>query len=270
MPPQRTEFRVRSGKKVLPDTAILVDWVQWLFQPKFNLKTGAVIGVEVLARWRHASGKTLIPACFLTTLERYDLLDELLRQQLYQGLALQQQLRAQGHELNFAFNLHALQWSNGMLASQIRTLLREYGARGSSLTFELTESDLLQAPETSLECLFSLQVMDCRLSIKNFGTDYSSLQRLFRLPFNEIKLGAGFVQALPHEPLCQAVVGSTLALGEALGVAVVAEGIETGEQRRHLLNMGCTQGQGDWYVRPMSGADLLQWLGWAQQSCPRA
>jgi EAL domain-containing protein (putative c-di-GMP-specific phosphodiesterase class I) len=211
--------------EILPDQvqvrcALAVHELCTFFQPKFNLKTGAIIGVEVLSLCRQASGKTLTPACFLTTLERYGLLDELLRQQLPQGLALQQQLRAQGHELNFAFNLHAAQWSNGMLASQIRTLLSEYGARGSSLTFELTESDLLQAPETSLECLFSLQMMGCRLLIKSFCTDYSSLQRLFRLPFNEIKLGAGFVQALPHELRCQAVVGSTLALGEALGVAV--------------------------------------------------
>ncbi|CAI8856135.1 EAL domain-containing protein [Pseudomonas chlororaphis] len=240
------------------------------FQPKFILETGEVTGVEVLARWRHVSGKVLSPACFLPVLERDGLLDELLSQQLHQGLALQQQLRALGHDLNFAFNLHAGQLSNGTLASQIRSLLSEYGARGSSLTFELTESGLLQAPETSLECLYRLRMMGCRLSIDDFGSGFSSLQRLLQLPFNEIKLDAGFVQALIQEPRCHAVVSSTLALGEALGMAVVVEGIETDEQRQHLLNMGCTQGQGYWYAKPMSSGDLLRWLEGGQQRSQRA
>lgn len=240
------------------------------FQPKFILATGEITGVEVLARWRHASGKVLSPACFLPVLERNDMLDELLWLQLHQGLALQKQLRALGHDLNFAFNLHAAQLSNGTLAAEIRTLLSEYGADGPSLTFELTESGLLQAPETSLECLFRLRMMGCRLSIDDFGTGFSSLQRLLQLPFNEIKLDAGFVQGLTQEQRCHAVVSSTLALGEALGMSVLVEGIETDEQRQNLLNMGCTQGQGYWYARPMSSGDLMRWLEGGQQRSQRA
>ncbi|SDQ80834.1 EAL domain, c-di-GMP-specific phosphodiesterase class I (or its enzymatically inactive variant) [Pseudomonas sp. UC 17F4] len=240
------------------------------FQPKFNLQTGQATGVEVLARWRHGAGKMLSPACFLPVLERHGLLDELLRQQLHQGLALQQHLRACGHQLNFAFNLQAAQLSNGTLAAQIRSLLREYAARGSELTFELTESGLLQAPEASLECLFRLRMMGCQLSIDDFGTGFSSLQRLLQLPFNEIKLDAEFVRALMHEPRCHAVVNSTLALGGALGMSVVVEGIETDEQRQRLLDMGCTQGQGYWYARPMSGEELVRWLGRAEQRSQRA
>ncbi|MBC3209346.1 EAL domain-containing response regulator [Pseudomonas sp. SWRI111] len=240
------------------------------FQPKFILETGETTGVEVLARWRHGSGKVLSPACFLPVLERHGLLDDLLCQQLHQGLALQQQLRTQGYELNFAFNLHAAQLSSGTLASQVRGLLGEYGARGASLTFELTEAGMLQAPETSLECLFRLRMMGCRLSIDDFGTGFSSLQRLFQLPFNEIKLDAGFVQALAQEPRCRAVVSSTLALGETLGMTVVVEGIETDEQRQHLLNLGCTQGQGYWCAKPMSSGDLLRWLEGQQQRSQRA
>jgi EAL domain-containing protein (putative c-di-GMP-specific phosphodiesterase class I) len=240
------------------------------FQPKFNLMTGETTGVEVLARWPQASGAVLPPASFMPVLERCDLLDELLLQQLHQSLALQKRLKALGHDLNFAFNLHAAQLSNGTLASQVRQLLTEYGARGSSLTFELTESGLLEAPEASLECLFRLRMMGCRLSIDDFGTGFSSLQRLFQLPFNEIKLDAGFVQALAHEPRCQAVVSSTLALGETLGMSVVVEGIETDEQREHLRSMGCIQGQGYWYAQPMSGDDLVQSLDSIQIRSQRA
>ncbi|WP_073523174.1 EAL domain-containing response regulator [Pseudomonas fluorescens] len=260
--------------EVLPDEAevrqaLAAHELCAFFQPKFILETGEINGVEVLARWRHRSGKILPPPCFLPVLEQCGLLDELLCQQLHEGLALQQQLRAQGHDLNFAFNLHAVQLANGTLAAQIASLLGEYGARGSSLTFELTESGLLQAPETSLECLFRLQMMGCRLSIDDFGTGFSSLQRLSQLPFNEIKLDAGFIRALAQEPRSHAVISSTLALGETLGMTVVAEGIETDEQRQSLLNMGCTQGQGYWYAKPMSGGDLLRWLDGEHQRSRR-
>ncbi|UZE26239.1 EAL domain-containing response regulator [Pseudomonas sp. B21-056] len=240
------------------------------FQPKFILETGEVTGVEVLARWREASGKVLSPAFFMPVLERCGLLNELLFQQLHESLALQQQLKAFGHELDFAFNLHATQLTDETLATRIHTLLVEYGVRGSSLTFELTESGLLQAPETSLECLFRLRMMGCQLSIDDFGAGFSSLQRLYQLPFNEIKLDGEFARAMMQEPRCHAVVSSTLALGEKLGMSVVVEGIETDEQRQHLLNMGCTQGQGYWYARPMSGGDLVRWLDETQPRSQRA
>lgn len=240
------------------------------FQPKFNLATGETTGVEVLARWPQACGEVLSAMSFIPALERNDLLDELLVQQLHQSLALQQRLKTLGHDLNFAFNLHAAQLANGTLASQVRQLLTEYGTRGSTLTFELTESGLLQAPETSLECLFRLRLMGCRLSIDDFGTGFSSLHRLFQLPFNEIKLDAVFVQALMYEPRCHAVVSSTLALGETLGMSVVVEGIETDEQRQHLLSMGCIHGQGYGHAKPMSGEDLLHWLEGAQPRSQRA
>lgn len=230
------------------------------YQPKFNLKTGEVTGIEVLARWRKRSGDVLSPAYFMPALERCGLMDELLFQQLPRTLALQQQLQKRGHDLNFAFNLQAAQLSNSTLASQIRSLLTEYGARGSGLTFELVESGLLQASETSLECLFRLRMMGCNLSIDDFGAGFSSLQRLCQLPFNEIKLDAEFVRTLMHEPRCRAVVSSTLALGETLGMSVVIEGIETDEQRQQLLSLGCTQGQGFWRAKPMNGDDLLQWM----------
>jgi EAL domain-containing protein (putative c-di-GMP-specific phosphodiesterase class I) len=86
------------------------------------------------------------------------------------------------------------------------------------------------------------------------------LQRLCQLPFNEIKLDAEFVRTLEHEPRCRAVIASTLALGETLGMTVVVEGIETDAQRRQLLELGCSQGQGYWYARPMDGQALLTWL----------
>lgn len=230
------------------------------YQPKFNLQTGEVCGVEVLCRWLHPFKGVVSPAQFMPVLERCGLMDELLFGQLDQALNLQQQARSRGFALNMAFNLQAAQLANGELASTIKSILSRHATRGASLTFELTESGLLEAPATSLESLVRLRMMGCRLSIDDFGAGFSSLQRLCQLPFNEIKLDAEFVRTLEHEPRCRAVISSTLALGETLGMSVVIEGIETDAQRQQLLALGCTQGQGYWYARPMSGDDLLHWL----------
>lgn len=230
------------------------------YQPKFNLHTGEVCGVEVLCRWLHPTRGIISPALFMPVLERCGLLDALLFTQLEQALLVQSSAREQGFALNIAFNLQATQLASGDLTSTLLSLLARHATTGASLTFELTESGLLEAPATSLETLVRLRMMGCRLSIDDFGAGFSSLQRLCQLPFNEIKLDADFIRNLEHEPRCRAAISSTLALGETLGMSVVIEGIETDAQRRELLALGCTQGQGYWYARPMSGVDLLGWL----------
>jgi EAL domain-containing protein (putative c-di-GMP-specific phosphodiesterase class I)/CheY-like chemotaxis protein len=230
------------------------------FQPKFDLRTGRVQSVEVLARWQHPTKGVLPPSVFLPVMEQCGLMDELLFLQLHQGLSLQRQAWELGYRLNLAFNLHATQLANPQLTSRIKTILTAHGTPGPSLTFELTESGLLETPATALETLVRLRMMGCQLSIDDFGAGFSSLQRLCQLPFNEIKLDAEFVRTLKHEPRCRAAISSTLALGEALGMTVVIEGIETEEQRQELVALGCTQGQGYLCARPMSGGDLLSWL----------
>ena len=234
--------------------------LQAWYQPKFDLQNGEVRGVEVLCRWQHPTRGLISPALFLPVLERCGLLDEMLLAQIDEALQMQRSARAQGFVLNLAFNLQTVQLANAQLTSTLKSLLAEHTSSGSGLTFELTESGLLEAPATSLETLVRLRMMGCRLSIDDFGAGFSSLQRLCQLPFNEIKLDADFIRNLAHEPRCRAAISSTLALGEALGMSVVIEGIETAAQRRELLALGCTQGQGYWYARPMAGADLLNWL----------
>ncbi|MGE8186586.1 EAL domain-containing response regulator [Pseudomonas sp. NPDC086278] len=239
---------------------LIEEQIQAWYQPKFNLQTGEVCGVEVLSRWLHPFKGVLPPAGFMPVLERLELMDELLFSQMDQALHMQQLAGREGFRLNMAFNLQAAQLANSGLPASVRGLLNAYSASGPGVTFELTESGLLEAPVTSLENLVRLRMMGCRLSIDDFGAGFSSLQRLCQLPFNEIKLDGEFVRSLEDDPRCRAVIGSTLALGETLGMSVVIEGIETEAQRQQLLALGCTQGQGYWFARPMSGEDLLRWL----------
>ncbi|MHC8395751.1 EAL domain-containing protein [Pseudomonas sp. LB3P93] len=234
--------------------------LQAYFQPKFNLLTGEVCSVEALARWHHPFKGVLPPAVFLPVIERCGLMDDLLFLQLEQGLWLQRQALNQGIDLNVSFNLQAAQLVNAELTCRIKSMLSAHEMPGSGLTFELTETGLIEAPATGLESLVRLRMMGCSLSIDDFGAGFSSLQRLCQLPFNEIKLDAEFVRGLKQEPRCRAVISSTLALGEALGMSVVVEGIETEEQRQVLLELGCTQGQGYLCARAMTAAGLLNWL----------
>jgi EAL domain-containing protein (putative c-di-GMP-specific phosphodiesterase class I) len=231
------------------------------FQPKFNLQTGEVYSVEALARWHHPFKGVLPPSVFMPVIERCGLLDELLFLQLEQCLRLQHLAIKQGVDLNVALNLHAGQLVKPALTSQIQSILVEHDLPGSGLTFELTETGLLEEPAISLESLVRLRMMGCSLSIDDFGAGFSSLQRLCQLPFNEIKLDGEFVRGLEHDPRRRAVISSTLVLGEALGMSVVVEGIETEDQRKVLLELGCKQGQGYLCARPMSAASLLNWLG---------
>ena len=240
--------------------ALALQQLQAWYQPKFNLRSGEVCGVEVLCRWMHPSKGVLPPALFIPVLERCGLMDELLFAQLDQALSLQEQARIQGYPLNMAFNLQTSQLVNSQLTYTLKGILARLGTPGSRLTFELTENGLLQAPAASLENLVRLRMMGCRLSLDDFGAGFSSLQRLCQLPFNEIKLDGEFVRNLEHEPRCAAVIASTLALGNSLGMAVVVEGIETLDQLQRLLAMGCVEGQGYWFARPMSGQGLLHWL----------
>jgi EAL domain-containing protein (putative c-di-GMP-specific phosphodiesterase class I) len=229
------------------------------YQPKINLHTGEIYGVEVLARWLHPIKGILSPAIFMPTLERCGLMDKLLFDQLNQALALQKQVREKSIALNFAFNLQTSQLAGGQLTQRVKSILDQFDLPGSGLTFELTEGGLLEASAANLETLVRLRMMGCQLSIDDFGAGYSSMQRLCQLPFNEIKLDTEFVRTL-QEQRCQTIISSILALGDSLGMSVVVEGIETLEQRDKLLAMGCSRGQGFFYARPMSGADLLSWL----------
>lgn len=227
------------------------------YQPKFCLWTHEMIGVEVLSRWQHPLYGLLPAMAFMPVLERCGLLDELLFAQMHQALTLQQHLRASGMALNLAFNLHAKQLAQGGLSLQIKDVMAPFKAPRSSVTFELTEGGMLEASASSLACLMRLRMLGCNLSLDDFGAGFSSLQRLCQLPFNEIKLDAEFVRGMTADPRCRAVIHSALALGDSLGMTVVVEGIETEEQQRQLLAMGCRVGQGYVYAPAMSGEQLL-------------
>jgi len=229
------------------------------YQPKFLLRNGAPQGLEVLARWDHPERGVLSPAVFMPVLQRCGLLNELFLALFEQGLRLQAEMRQQDQQISLAFNLDTTQLTNPELVPCIEAMLRAHAVPSNLVTFELTETGLIDAPASSLETLVRLRMLGCGLSIDDFGAGFSSLERLCDLPFTEMKLDATFVRSL-HQSRCLAIVKSTLALAAALKMTLVVEGIETAAQYHELLSLGCVTGQGYWYSRPKSYVDIKAWL----------
>ncbi|MGB3124296.1 MAG: EAL domain-containing protein [Pseudomonas sp.] len=252
---------VLSASEYEVANALVEGQIQPFFQPTFNLSNNAVEGVEVLARWCHPRRGILAPEAFMPAIVRGGLLDPLLFFQLHQGLALQKKLGGRGHSLAFAYNLEAVQLDDPGLINRVGAALARHGMPASGVTFELTERAAIDSRSRQQETLQGLGALGCRLSIDDFGTGFSNLQRLLQGPFNEIKLDASLVNGVVADARCRAIVTAVIGLGRALGLRVVLEGIETQAQRHALIALGGTTGQGYLHARPMNASDLLDWVG---------
>ncbi|UXY53475.1 EAL domain-containing response regulator [Pseudomonas tohonis] len=231
------------------------------FQPKVDMRDGALRGAEMLARWRHPQHGFLSPAQFLPQMEASGLVDRLFWRLLDQGLAVQQQLAQEGRQVELAINIQPIQLGDRQMVERVARRLMDSGLPGEGLTFEVTETGLLRAPATSLENLVRLRLMGCGLAMDDFGAGYSSLDRLCALPFTQIKLDASFIRKLQSQPRCGAVIRSSVTLAEAMGISLVVEGVETLEQKTRLLELGCVQAQGYYFARPMEGSAFRRWIG---------
>lgn len=246
-----TEHEVRNGLEAR-------EFKAW-FQPKFDLRTGALCGVEALARWEHPTRGLLLPADFLPAVLAYDLIDDMFKQVFAQGLDLLVFLRARTIKLQVAFNLHASQLARLELAVYIENALVEHDLPGSALIFELAENGLLDMPVATQTSLLCLRLLGCGLAIDDFGTGFSSLTVLCQLPFQELKLDSSAVQDL-STLRSRAVIASTIALARALQIDLVIEGVSSQEIRDHALAVGGTFAQGFHLAKPMSALRLKEWL----------
>lgn len=229
------------------------------FQPKFNMKTAALAGAEALVRWEHPARGLLLPKDFLAAVLAYELIDEMLKQLLEQGMDLLCTLRRQGLSLELAFNLHASQLARDDLVEHIEQVLKRHDFPGATLLFEVAENGLLDIPRATRENLSRLRRLGCGLSIDDFGMGFSSLTSLCQLPFNQLKLDGQLVRSI-EDPRTRAMVTSTAALARALGMSLVIEGVGSQVIRDGLVEMGCSFGQGFHLAGPMKAKRFLRWL----------
>lgn len=251
-----------SHKEVLRGLAE-AEFRAW-YQPKFNLRDGALFGAEVLVRWNHPTQGLLLPKDLLAAVLAHGLINEVFKQLLEQGVELLLKLRAQGVSLQLAFNLAASQLTSDELFTHVATVLQTRGLPGSVLMFEVTESGLLDLPVSVLDNLNALHRLGCGLSIDDFGMGFSSLRLLAQLPFNQLKLDGMFVQDL-SDARSRAIVTSSLALSAALGMDLVIEGIATSYINDTLIGLGCSFGQGFHLALPMNDQHFFDWMTRYQQ-----
>ncbi len=230
------------------------------YQPKLNLNTRLVGGVEALVRWEHPRKGLLQPAAFVELAETTDLMGQLTMSVLTKALTQIAEWRRLGHELSVAVNVPAQTLLDRELPATIDRLMAELGLEASCLRLEMTEGTLVRDPVRSAEVLEELASAGVKVSIDDFGTGYSSFALLQRLPVHEIKIDRSFVRHMAERANDAAIVHSTVQLGQTLGLTVVAEGVEDEASLEQLAEIGCDAAQGFFISRPVPADALTAWL----------
>ncbi len=248
------------------------DQLELHYQTQHDPSNGELVGMEALLRWRHPRDGMVSPGDFIPLAERHGLMSQLGAWVIEKACAQQAHWRNSAMpKLTIWVNISALQLFQGDLETQLATCLKRYQLNPSQIGLELTESVLLDERAGDMgPRLQALRDQGFAIAIDDFGTGYSSLGYLKRLPVDKIKLDRAFIKELPHDQADASIVQAVLAMAKGLGMGVVAEGVETKEQCRFLVNAGCTAVQGFYFARPLSAADLEKHLASLAQAVPSA
>ena len=230
------------------------------YQPKADLKTGRVTGVEALVRWNHPTRGLVRPDEFIPPAQKTGVIVPLTFFVLNEALRQARTWQLEGLDLCVGVNLSARNLLDVQLPDTVGGLLAKWEVPPSLLELEITESTILADPVRAMNVLSRLNGMGVRLAIDDFGTGYSSLAYLKRLPVDELKIDKSFVQGMEEDENDAVIVRSTIDLGRNLGLRVVAEGVESAAAWRLLAALGCDVAQGYYVSRPVPAAELAAWL----------
>ena len=228
------------------------------YQPKFDASSGKPVGAEALLRWEHPQQGLLQPNDFIELAEKTGLIIPIGEWVLNEACRQMRIWFDQGYsDWRIAVNLSALQFCYGGLVDSVVLALERNQLPANSLTLEITETTAMSDADASMTVLQKLSQMGVDLSIDDFGTGYSSLMYLKRLPANELKIDRGFVRDLEHDGDDAAIVSAIVALGQALGLRIVAEGVETDTQQSFLTTLGCDSLQGFLLGQPLPADQFM-------------
>jgi EAL domain-containing protein (putative c-di-GMP-specific phosphodiesterase class I) len=231
------------------------------YQPKANLATEKIIGVEALIRWNSAQTGMVSPGAFIPLAEETGLIipigEWVLRTACRQNRAWQDAGYA---PIPVSVNLSPRQLARGDIVDLVERILAETGLAAQYLELEITESVMATDVEKSFAMLTQLRAMGVKISLDDFGTGYSSLSYLKRFPVDTLKIDQSFVRDIATDQDSAAIVKAIISLGHNLNLTVLAEGIETVDQFQFLLQNGCDEGQGYLMSRPIPNRDFLQLL----------
>ncbi len=230
------------------------------YQPQVRFADRVLVGVEALVRWRHPVRGLLSPNLFVPVAENCGLIYDLTQFVIMSTLAQCAQWKMAGINLRASINLSARTLGRLDIPEQLVTTAARLGLEPSQVVLEVTETSIMAGGSQSLDILTRLRMKGFGLSIDDFGTGVSSLQRLRNIPFTELKIDLGFVQKMGSERDSRAIVESIIDLGHKVGMIVVAEGVETQLQWDLLTDMGCDVAQGYLIGKPMPFSDFTDWI----------
>jgi diguanylate cyclase (GGDEF)-like protein len=237
------------------------------YQPIVDLGTGTPAGFEALARWNHPRRGPISPSEFIPVAEESGLIVALGRWALEQAVeTLAAWDRAAGAPLPFSVsvNLSAIQVARDDVPATVAELLGRHDLPGDRLTLELTESAIIQDPRRATKVLEALKRLDVRVAMDDFGTGYTSLAYLQRLPIDVLKIDRSFVSGMLGDADSVAIVRAILSLANALGMETTAEGIDSAELLVAITELGCTHGQGFHFAKPLKPEAVLDY--WRSRS----
>ena len=260
-------MRARAATRLKLDTDLRLAVARQQFtlhyQPIFALPSGVVHSFEALIRWQHPDKGLLSPATFIPAAEELGLIIPMSAWVLLEACT---QLR-EWHErfpwstpLSVSMNFSSAQFTNPGVVETVSEALERTGLDGSALAVEITESVLLRDPEAALATIEGLRRMKVQVHLDDFGTGFSSLSYLHQLPADVLKIDRSFISRLGADRSADVMVQTIIDLAHNLGKQVIAEGIETADQAKALETMGCDQGQGFYYARPVESAEIAALL----------
>jgi diguanylate cyclase (GGDEF)-like protein len=237
-----------------------------VYQPKVSLAGGPTQAVEALIRWHHPVRGVVPPVDFIPFAEQTGYIRAITQWVLAQGISQCASWRSEGRQINVSINLSARDVMDTTLPDRVAALLQVHGCAAQWITLEITESAILDDPGHAVENLQRLSALGCKVSIDDYGTGYSSLAYLRRLPLNELKIDKSFVMGMVRDASDSVIVRSTIELAHNMGLVVVAEGVEDEATLERLRTLGCDIVQGFYLSRPLA-ADLVR--AWMDGPVPR-
>ena len=257
-PDEAGTTRLRTTQR--PWTAAASDQLVLHYQPKTDLDSGDVHGVEALVRWDHPTRGLLHPDAFLDAVERDGLMPGLTRAVLALALDQVAAWQARNEPLNVAVNLPTSALGDADLPEEIASMLAARGLGSHNLALEITAEFLMADRDRARVLLTRLRRSGIQVSIDDFGIGLSSLPYLRELPIDELKLDRSFIEPMARDTRSTALVAATIALAHNLGMRMVAEGVETSTAYAALKRLHCDQAQGYFISRPVPAAELDRWL----------
>jgi len=226
------------------------------YQPKVDIRSGHMHAVEALVRWMHPDKGMIPPAQFIPLAEQTGLIRPMTYAILEIAVKQQATWMAQGLQTPIAVNLTARSLIDPQFAPRLADILARHGVPAALIELEITESSLVDDPEGAQRVLLQLRDSGHRIHIDDFGTGYSSLSYLVNLPVHALKIDRSFITEMGKSQSAYLVVASVISMAQSLGLYVIAEGVETAQEVDLLRELGCDQGQGYLFCKPVLAAAL--------------